>query len=344
MKRLFYGLSIIITLSILIYPIAGHVPVSTQDGETLETAFFIEDPTKSWVIYSELHEGREPRYFGFEIEAGERIRMLLSIPVTENPDEFQPSIALMGPGLTNSSSIPEYLEIPESAGVIIFNSEPATPEYEGFTPTSFYALIDVDMEVVETGEYYFAIFENDEGGPFSVALGYVESFTLVEWLLVPFSVMTIHQWNGQNLFLILAPMIISIIIGLAYLLYKRNDLVELGNIVSWLGALSAVLFFGSGITIFYQMVIASLTAINAQMVITAIFGMIPLLLGFFTLRIVLTNGWKSQRNNRLRLLVIGVISPFLWAGLLLGPVLVIIAAALASIKPSEKYDTTPSYQ
>ncbi|MFW9963535.1 MAG: hypothetical protein ACFFCX_08230 [Candidatus Sifarchaeia archaeon] len=337
MKRFFYGLSIILTLSILIYPIVAHVPISAQDGETLETAFFIEDPTKSWVVYSDLHGGAEPRYFGFEIDAGQRIRLLLSIPVTANPDEFQPSVALMGPGLTNSSSIPAYLEIPESAGVIILDSEAAIPEYEGFTPTSFYALIDFDMEVIVSGEYYLAIFEEDEGGDFSIAIGYVESFTFDEWLLVPFSVMTIHQWNGQNLILILVPMILSVIIGLVYLLNKRNELLELGNLVSWLGALGALLFFGSGITIFYQMTIASLTAINAQIIITAIFGIIPILLGFSTMRIVLTSDWKKQRGKRLRLLLLGLIGPFLWAGLLIGPALVILSAIAASIGTSEMY-------
>lgn len=337
MKRIVFGLIIFLTLFLVITPSVAHVPISSQDGETLETAFFIEEPTKSWVIYSDLHEGAEPRYFGFEVEAGERIRLLLSIPIITNPDEFQPSVALMGPGLTNSSSIPGFLEIPESAGVMIFDSELATPEYEGFTPTSFYALIDVDMEVVVSGEYYFAVYEEDEGGPFSVALGYLESFTFDEWLLVPFSVMIIHQWNGQSLVLILAPMIIGVLIGMAYLLNKRNELPELGSVVSWLGVLGGLLFFGSGITVFYQMIIASLTAINAQVIISAIFGIIPLLLGFFTLRIALADGWKRQNGKRIRLLVLGIIAPFLWAGLLIGPALVILSAVAASIAASNMY-------
>ncbi|KXH73525.1 MAG: hypothetical protein AM326_10620 [Candidatus Thorarchaeota archaeon SMTZ-45] len=338
MSRLIFGLTIFLTLFLVIPPIAAHVPISTQDGETLETAFFIEDPTKSWVIYSDLHKGAEPRYFGFEMDVGERIRILLSIPIITDPNAFQPSIALMGPGFTNSSSIPAFLEVPESAGVMIFESEPATPEYEGFTPTSFYALIDIDMEVVVSGDYYFAVFEEDESGPFSVALGYVESFTFDEWLLVPFDVMIIHQWNGQSLVLILAPMIISVLLGIGYLLSRRRDLLELESTVSWLGVLGGLLFFGSGITIFYQMIVASLTAINAQLIITAIFGIIPILLGFYTLRIVLTDGWKKQRGKRIRLLILGIVAPFLWSGLLIGPALVILSGIVASVGASETYE------
>ncbi|MFW9870401.1 MAG: hypothetical protein ACFFEL_12315, partial [Candidatus Thorarchaeota archaeon] len=177
------------TLSLVVPNIVAHVPISAQDGETMETAFFIEEPTKSWVIYSELHEAGHPKYFAFEIDAGTRIRMLLSIPVTVDSSSFNPSIALMGPGISNSSSIPGFLEIPESSGVMIIESESATPEYEGFTPTSFYALIDIDMHAPATGEYYFAVYDESNEGSFSVALGYVETFNLNEWLFVPFSVM-----------------------------------------------------------------------------------------------------------------------------------------------------------
>lgn len=330
MKKLVIGLIILLSLSILVPPIAAHVPISAQDGETLETAYFIEDPTKSWVVYSNLHEGAEPQYFAFEIEAGARIRMMLAIPVNADPYVFQPSIALMGPGLTNSSSIPSYLEIPESAGVIIFESESATLAYEGFTPTSFYELIQFEILAPFTGEYYFAVYEPNEGGSFSVALGYVESFTLEEWLLVPFNVMVIHQWNGQSLLMILAPMIFTIILGMAYYLNRRHEFQALENPISWIGVVGALLFIGSGVTIFYQMIIAALASVSLQLIITFIFGLLPILLGYYTIRIVTAETWHNQKDRRIRLLVLGLIAPFLWAGLLIGPALVILSSLLSS--------------
>ena len=237
----------------------------------------------------------------------------------------------MGPGFTNSSSIPEYLEIPESAQVMILESEPATREYEGFTPTSFYALIDFDLEVTIAGEYYFAVYETDEGGAYSIALGYVESFTFEEWLLVPFSVMTIHQWNGQSLPIILAPMVATILLSIAFLLVRQKEFPELRYPFSWIGAIGAIMFIGSGVTIFYQMTISALFAISPQIIISIIFGLIPLLLGFFTLQIVLTDDWHRLRSRRVRLLLYGLIAPFLWAGLFVGPVLVIVSTLFASI-------------
>ncbi len=340
MKRFVFGLTILLLLSIVMPSITAHVPISAQDGETLETAFFIEDPTKSWVIYSDLHGDSHPQYFAFEMEAGTRIRMMLSVPVTADTTNFQPSIALMGPGFTNSSSIPGLLEIPESSGVVIFESETATPEYEGFTPTSFYALIDIDVQAPMTGEYYFVVYEPDDGGAFSVALGYVESFTLDEWVLVPFSVMTIHQWNGQSLFSILTPMIVTFVLGLGILWNRKQEETELESEISWLGALGALLFFGSGVTIFYQIVLASLFAINLQIIVSALFGILPILLGVFTIRVVLTENWQSMRSKQIRLLILGLVSPFLWAGLLIGPSLIILSAVFAIIKTRSDTGTT----
>jgi len=325
MKKLVFGLLVFLILPIIIPSIAAHVPISAQDGETLETAYYIEEPTKSWVIYSNLHEGAEPQYFAFNIEAGMRIRMMLAIPIHSDPNAFQPSIALMGPGLSNSSSIPSYLEIPESAGVMIFDSESATLAYEGFTPTSFYEMIQLEILAPLTGEYYFAVYEPNEGGSFSVALGYVESFTLEEWVLVPFNVMMIHQWNGQSLLMILAPMILTIILGLTYLLNRRNEFPILENPMSWFGIVGALSFIGSGVTIFYEMIIAALASANLQLIITIIFGLLPILLGYYTIRIMVTENWHDQKARRFRLLALGLIAPFLWAGLLIGPALVILS-------------------
>ena len=341
MKRLLSGLAILLTLFMIAPIITAHVPVSAQDGDTLETAFFIEDPTKTWVIYSELHEGAEPQYFAFEIEAGTRIRMMLAIPVTADPESFQPSIALMGPGLTNSSSIPDYIEIPESSGVMIYESESATLAYEGFTPTSFYEMIQFEILAPATGEYYFAVFEPDGGGAFSIGLGYTESFTFAEWVLVPFNVMTIHQWNGQNLVAILIPMIATIVLGLAFFLVRKDDIPELGSAVSWIGVIGALLFVGSGVTIFYQIILSALFTVDLQIIISIIFGILPILLGVFTLRIVLSEKWQNNRSKQMRLLVLGIIAPFLWAGLLIGPILVILSALLAIIEGARKTGTNP---
>ncbi|MHA2378206.1 MAG: hypothetical protein ACXADS_02945 [Candidatus Thorarchaeota archaeon] len=327
--RLLTLLASIALIGLLTISVSAHVPVAPEPGETLDTAVKIENPTKSWVIYSDLHEGAEPHYFHFEIEQGARIRLKLMIPINHDPSEFRPVMALMGPGLTNEGVAPSYLETPESGGVVIVESGTPNPEYEGFTPTSFLAMAAVDITAPEAGAYYLAVYEPSSGGRFAVAVGYIESFGLDEWLLVPFSVMIIHQWNGQSLLVILSPLVGTMIAGLAYLLMKREDLRGRSSLSSWLAITGGLTFVASGITILVQMVVAvSTVPANPQVVVTVAFAMIPLLLGAATLRIALREDWQLESSAPMKLLVFGAIAPFAWAGLLVGPGLVIISGLI----------------
>ncbi|MFX1265882.1 MAG: hypothetical protein ACFFH0_10920, partial [Promethearchaeota archaeon] len=43
-----------------------------------------------------------------------------------------------------------------------------------------------------------------------------------------------------------------------------------------------------------------------------------------TLRIAFRKDWELESSAPMKLLVIGVVAPFAWAGLLVGPILVII--------------------
>ena len=98
-----------------------------------------------------------------------------------------------------------------------------------------------------------------------------------------------------------------------------------------IGVVGALLFFGSGITIFYQIALAALFAFDFQVIISILFGFLPILLGVFTIRIVLTENWQKTRSKQIRLLLLGIIAPFLWAGLLIGPALVLISAILTFV-------------
>ncbi|MHA2395963.1 MAG: hypothetical protein ACXAC0_04605, partial [Candidatus Thorarchaeota archaeon] len=143
--------------------------------------------------------------------------------------------------------------------------------------------------------------------------------------------MTIHQWNGQSILSILAPMIATLVIGMVLLLNRRDEHRELQNPISWIAAIGALLFFGSGITIFYQTTLAALFAVDLQIIVSIIFGILPILLGVLTLRLVLTENWQINRSKQIRLFAMGLIAPFLWAGLLIGPALVILSSTLTII-------------
>jgi hypothetical protein len=94
----------------------AHIPIS-GGGETLATATWVDHPPKSWVAYAELHEAGESQYSRFNTTAGARIDLRLGIPIESVDTPFRPVLVLIGPDLTNQSTPPAFLEIPDGAGV-----------------------------------------------------------------------------------------------------------------------------------------------------------------------------------------------------------------------------------
>lgn len=332
-----YFIAAFVISMIVIQGVSAHVPVAGEPGESLETAVEIPDPTKSYVIYSELHDDGHSQYFTFEMEAGERLRTTLMIPTEYASQSFRPVLVLMGPGLANSSNISEHttehVEVPEGAGIILFDETAMHPEYEGFTPSSFYLLENVDIIIPESGVFYLAVYDEAAHGRYAITIGYRETFTLDEWLLVPFNVIAIHEWEGQNLALILAPLIIAVPVGLFLVQRNLTEEERISDTKIWIGLIGSLLIIGSGILIFYQMVWAALMVpANAQVLVTAIFGIIPVVLGYMGLQITLRLNSNLVMKDIAKLIIVGVISLFVWGGHIVGPVLIFIAGLISIIQ------------
>jgi len=161
-------------LLILFVPIAhSHTPLLPyEENDSIETAFEISNPTKSWAIYSELHEGKEAHYYAVNMEQGQRLRISLFKPTSER--NFLPNLVLIGPELDSNDELPDYIEKPDGTEAMLFvadNSSEAV--YEPFTPSSSYFLADVDMEIIQGGTYYIVIYEPSTGGRYGLAVGYL---------------------------------------------------------------------------------------------------------------------------------------------------------------------------
>ncbi len=98
--------------------------------------------------------------------------------------------------------------------MVIPGETPGTPSYEAFTPQPIYEVARFNVTVPQDGDYYIAVY-GPEGGKYSLAPGYIEEFTVDEWLLIPWSVVSIHLWEGQSPAYIFAPLIVVLIGGLA---------------------------------------------------------------------------------------------------------------------------------
>ncbi len=309
----------------------GHSPLTSGENESLETATTIPEPAKSWAIYAELHKGGEAQYYRFNITRGERIYIMLLKSTRSEEEEFMPIMILMGPGLPGPTDVPDYVEIPPEAGALAAESEqPAEATYEPFSPSSFYSLAKIDRDAPATGTYYIAVHELVQGGHYGLAVGYIESYTLTEWLLIPVNLISVYQWDGQNLVLIFAPLVATIIIGLCLIWWMRFRETP-WTVFDLTAALAGLLFMASGVSILFQMTLAlTKTSIVTEVVLTLVFAAIPIILGAATLRLILKR--KGTVNTRLRIymVILGIAALFAWAGLLIGPALALVASILPS--------------
>ncbi len=324
MKKWFLPL---LLLTLLISPIVyGHTPLGT-DGEnnSIENAVEISTPTKSWTVYRELHEVSEVEYFKLHLKVGERFKFSVYTPRNQETS-FVPSAVVMWPGIVGGDA-PIFVEIPLGYGAkLIEGVRPPAPRYEPFTPTSYHFVVDYDQPVQKEDDYYIAVFSSNTQGKYGIAVGYVEEFTALEWLKIPLDLIGIHLWEGESLMLVFGPLAASIIVGVA-IMVKRFGIGW--GLVSLVGSIAGFLNIGSGLMTLTQLVLAVSGAVyDASIIITIVFTIVPILLGFLILRQVASPKKPITTGSRVVLIILGVIGFVFWAGLLVGPVLTLLAAVL----------------
>jgi hypothetical protein len=307
----------------------AHVPVTTSDNEAPETAIYVHDPLKSWAFYGQLREGGgAANYVRFDMESGQRLQVSLFTP---NENNFTPGLVLMGPGIESRGTIPPFVTVPEGSGALVIEgTHPEQASYEPFTPSSLYERADSAVNVTATGTYYGAVYEPTEGGRYGLALGYREEFGVYEWIRIPFDAIRIHHWEGQSYVLILAPLLAVLVIGLGVLLWlKKRGAFVLQSPFGWLGSFSGLLYLGSGATLLIQMALALYrTGLSSSVIITLVFALLPIITGIAMLRVAQQARERIAWQYRLKMAILGIAGLFFWAGLVLGPVLALIASIL----------------
>jgi len=319
---------LLVNLMLLVSPAVAHTPLEPGDNEELETATVVTDPTKSWAAYAELHEEEEAQYYRLDLKKGERLKAMLYIPIPEKG--FKPNLVIIGPGIPSQDTIPEYVEVPDGAGVALVEAqEAAVPGYEPFTPSSYYYLAEFDLEIPVPGEYFIAVYAPDRGGRYGLAIGYREEFGVDEWLLIPLDVINIHQWEGQSPAFILAPIVAALAAGLLPIVWFKRHLLRTFRF--WLAALAGLLYIGSGLSTLVQMFIALSSApFDPSAALTLVFAVLPILLGIGILKL----GAKETMTIKTRSLIVlfGLSGLIVWAGVLVGPVLAFVASVLPTFR------------
>ena len=329
-KRVVILVTLVSILLSLLQSVAAHAPLSGEvDNESLDEAVVLSDPLKSWVIYKELHTAGEANYYKFELEKNAHLTANLLIPIAEK-DRFLPGLIIMGPGVPNNGTAPSYVQIPNGTHVMVIEGKmPSKASYEPFTPASSYFLVDVEMNVTEKGTYYLVVFDSSSGGKYSLAIGYKEEFTVSEWLLIPFSLMSIHLWEGQNIMLLFAPVFLTILLGVILIVWKRRHV--LNHLPAWTGVAAGLLCLGSGLLTLTQMFYALSISPDMIALVTLMFVLIPIILGYVILRMFLKSTEKMTARQRVVLVICGSLGLVFWAGFIIGPVLAIMTAFLPFI-------------
>jgi len=322
-KTLFLFFLIILPASVVL----AHTPLKPGgENDSLDTAFNIPNPTKSWTLYRELHEEGEAEYFKLHLHEGDNFVVSVYTPRNTEPS-FVPNLIVIGPDVEQPSQVPSVIEVPEDVEVrLIEGSRPEAPEYEPFTPASYYFTAEYRADVGVEGDYYFVVYSEHGEGRYGVAVGYVETFTLTEWLMIPFDVVNIHQWEGQSLAFIMAPMALALVLGFVILCWRFKPK---GGVAVFLGVLAGLLYIGSGFMMGTQMFIALIGAASTSSVfITLVFAMLPIALGLVMIRKMVGVRVPLTINDRVVIAVFGILGFAVWAGLMVGPSLAIIACVL----------------
>jgi hypothetical protein len=311
MKIRIYMILIMLML-LFITNAVSHVPITGGENNSLETAIEVIEPTKSWAIYDEIHEPGESKYYKFTMEQGQRLKISLFV----NKKGFTPGVVVMGKGLTSQGLLPSGVEVPTGYDYLVFEGEKTnTREYEPFTPSSYYFSADVDINITTNDVYYIAVFDESNHGKVGIAIGFVETFSVTEWLLIPINAINIHIWEDQNIAVIIAPLYLTIIIGIGILVWamKKGYKLQLNN-NAILGIFAAFLFIGSGLMILMQMIIALAgSSADISVIITLIFGLFPILFSILLMRTSIKIVKELNKKNRAVLLILGVFGLIFWS-------------------------------
>ena len=325
-------ISLALLMLMSISGVSAHSPLFSGENERLENAMEVNEPTKSWAIYSVLHYGGEAQYYRLVMKEGEKIVISLISPRASVEKGFLPSVAIMGPRLGSNDTLPSFVEKPVNADVRAIHGDPSsTIKFEPFTPAAFHEMAKVTVDVTVNGTYYVAVYDEGIGGNYGIAVGTRETFTAEEWLLIPFVSFRTYQWEGQSALSVLAPSIIAFIVSVGYGMWaSRRRHIPIDGLCL-LTVLSGSLMVATAASILYQMTWGlAQVGWDSFALVSVMFAAIPLILGLMLIRI----GLRDRRSHpftsrtRLALMVIGALGLLFWAGWIIGPILAMTSAII----------------
>lgn len=177
-------LLMIVFLLVVNLSVSAHKYLGTESLRTRDNPVMVPDHQVSWAAYEELKKEDQVDYYGFEAEKGEEIYASLIIPKIERLSDFEPELALIGPGLpketdseVSSEGLP--LDVREDEGFFVkkYNGDENEVFFEPFTQTSYWERQVIRRKASQDGTYFVAVWDTEkETGKYTLAIGEREDF------------------------------------------------------------------------------------------------------------------------------------------------------------------------
>lgn len=321
----------ILLIALFSNPAVSHVPFTPSPGNNLNSAVLIPDPEKTYAVYGTLHYPGEADYYRLALNANQMLELQLSVP----DPSFTPMLVVMGPGIEPKNALPDNIKAPEGDGVIVLpETRPEHAWYEPFSPMSIYQVSNYSLPAGSPGDYYVVVFSQDQAGAYTLATGSLEEFSPSEWVMVPLDLIKVRLWQGQALLLIFGPMLVVVIAGLSIL--SSSNRKRSRPVHEWSAAISGLTFLGTTATIAVQTAIALRSvSLSSDVLVTMIFLTASLLLG---LAAIFLSAREWSARARAAMVIIGVMGLVFWSGLIIGPLLAILAAAVPNREAGQSLD------
>lgn len=159
----------------ILTPVMGHQPFFEDKEFTFDSPGHIKDPTISTAMYATLETPVNVDYYDFNGSKGESIFLSITIPQIAGQENFTPTMALLGPGLSDVDLPKNVKKLQSSGALILLPTANATLFFEPFSRTSYWTRQEQNITLPANGRYLVAVWD-DKGqiGRYVFVIGYKE--------------------------------------------------------------------------------------------------------------------------------------------------------------------------